>query len=301
MDNKVIDMHAHLANYRIYPNYWIKGMMSNLYSFLGSRPDAEIIIDKMIKTSLNDFDCSKLIKSMDNAGISKTAIMMADFGYGDDDIELSLSEIYEEHRKNTAQYSDRIIIFAGCDPRRGKEGYDLFEKGIKEYGFQGLKLYPPCGFELDDKQLMPFYELCDYYRIPILTHVGPSLESMKKVFNFPGSLKNIIDRYRNTDFLLGHGAIQRYDECNQLPMQYDNVYLELSGFQQFISDEAGIKEKLIYMSNNYPDKIIFGTDWPLFQSQEKSVNYIEQLEYISEEQKQRILYKNAEQILNKRH
>jgi len=242
MSNKIIDIHAHLANIKIYPDYWINGVMNNIYKALNGKEDADKIVKALIKTTLNDFDCKKLIKSMDNSGIDKTVIVMADFGYGVKDMEFSLRDIYDEHRKSIAEYKDRLIVFAGCDPRRGKEGYELFENGINEYDFKGLKLYPPCGFELDDKELFPLYEICNKYELPILVHTGKSLESMKSNFKFPQSLKNVAKQYKDCKFILGHGAIQEYDVCYELPLMFDNIFLELSGFHNYICDKETDKK-----------------------------------------------------------
>ena len=45
----------------------------------------------------------------------------------------------------------------------------LFRKSIEQYHFSGFKVYPPCGFEIDDERLFPYYEICDNYRLPVLT------------------------------------------------------------------------------------------------------------------------------------
>src|ERR1051326_6062280 len=80
--------------------------------------------------------------------------------------------------KKVIDRSDRFIAFSSVDPRRGKEGVELFEKVVSEWGFRGLKVYSPCGFSPSDKRMFPYYEICSQRRLPVLTHVGPSSASL---------------------------------------------------------------------------------------------------------------------------
>lgn len=299
-ENKIIDMHVHLANYQIYPGYWRRGVMRGMYEMLKGKENADAIVDNVVKSSMNDFDCTKLIKSMDEAGIEKSVIVMADFQYGKDDNDLTFEELYQVHKDNIAGKEERLMVFAGCDPRRGTEGFKVFEKGITQLHMKGLKLYPPCGFELDDKGLEPFYEFCDAYKLPILIHMGPSLEGMKSEFETQRSLHAMLKKYTKAPFVLGHGAVQRFEECFEFAKEYPNAYLEISGFQSYMNTPQVVEEKLMECYKHCKTKVLFGSDWPMFRSQKEAVDHLTiGLSQISEEFKEMILYKNAEQFLNK--
>lgn len=298
-DKKIIDMHVHLANYHIYPEYWQKGVMQGMYNMLKGKDNADEIVKAMIKSSMNDFDCNKLIRSMDEAGIQKSIIVMADFQYQRDPCDLTFEELYDEHRKNIAGKEDRLIVFAGCDPRRGVDGLKVFERGIKEYNMKGLKLYPPCGFELDDRNLEAFYEFCDGHVLPILIHMGPSLKEMKSEFNTKKALSAMLKKYKKAPFILGHGAIQRYEECYEFAKEYPNVYLELSGFQSYMKTPELVEERLQSCYEHCRSKVLFGTDWPMFHSQKEAVDHLMGLKNISDDFKRMILHENAERILLK--
>src|SRR5690606_26723281 len=70
------------------------------------------------------------------------------------------------------RHPGRFYVFAGVDPRWGLDGIRLFERGVGEYGFHGLKLYPPCGYSPSDPRLYSLYEICASRGLPVLTHVG---------------------------------------------------------------------------------------------------------------------------------
>ena len=77
-----------------------------------------------------------------------------------------------EKLKEVKDQYDQILPFVHLDPRR--EGfYDLFIKSIEEYGFKGVKLYPPLGYFPYDPRLIPVYEYCSAHKLPILTHCSP--------------------------------------------------------------------------------------------------------------------------------
>jgi uncharacterized protein len=299
----IIDMHIHLADYKIYPGYWLEGIKKDIARSLKKEngldvPDA--LLSNIVQNSLQDFDCSKLIAQMDNAGIDKSVILLADLGYESNDATLSIEELFSIHHEALARYPERLIVFGGMDPRRGKEGAALFEKGIKEYGFRGLKIYPPCGFELNDRKLYPLYEICAHYHLPVLTHTGPSLSSMKSIFNYPASVLEVAREFKNLPIILGHAAILYYEESCKLPLERKNIYLEMSGFQQHFDDREHLISKIESLFQICPENILFGTDWPLFNtkgSQKKWVNFFQELDILTETQRELLFYKNAMTIL----
>ena len=66
----------------------------------------------------------------------------------------------------------QVIPFIHIDPRR--EGiFDLFKKSVEEWGFKGVKLYPPLGYFPYDERLHPFYAYCQENNLPIIVHCSP--------------------------------------------------------------------------------------------------------------------------------
>lgn len=78
------------------------------------------------------------------------------------------------------KYADRIFPFFAVDPRR-KELFDKPEEQVGIDGiinrlhinggcFYGIKLYTPNGYSPLDDRLLPLYEYCEQYNIPITAH-----------------------------------------------------------------------------------------------------------------------------------
>ena len=280
----IIDAHTHAAFHSVYPDLVLNSIKKELYK--ASAVDDSItvnksLIDRMISNSLDDKDCSKLICQMEKAKISKSILLIIDFYSNNDRDEFyTIEEIYRYYHDIYQKHKEKFVVFAGIDPRRGKKGIDLFEKGIKSYGFKGLKLYPPIGFDLDDRSLYPFYEICSANNIPVLAHIGTSFETMKDTFNYPDSILNTAKEFRNINFILGHAALLDYENSLKISVKQKNVFFEISGFQKIMRDKTIVKKRFDTLMKKCPEKIIFGSDWPMFNlsgSQKDWVDYFMKL------------------------
>ncbi len=300
----VIDFHTHFAIDKIYPDYWLSGMGEDLKeSFLKEKniPLKDDFVQNLVRNSLKDYDGQKMIREMDEGEISQSVVLLADLHFEEDPDISRLEEIYQIHFELLSRYPGRLVLFGGVDPRRGDAGLDLFQRGIESYGFKGLKLYPPCGFELNEPALFPFYELCSQYRMPVLTHVGPSLKGMKNDSLYPESILEVAERFPDVPFVLGHAAINHFEMSKDLPLQRDNIYLEVSGFQMQMEDREIIAERMRYLFDCCPEKILFGTDWPLFYSkgsQKSNIKYFRSTGILSDEEQDLFFMKNAQRLLN---
>jgi uncharacterized protein len=78
-----------------------------------------------------------------------------------------LSELAELTKKYP-----QLHAFVHIDPRR--DGYlELFRKCVDEWGFKGLKIYPPIGYFPYDERLFPIYDYCQQMGIPVMAHCSP--------------------------------------------------------------------------------------------------------------------------------
>ena len=66
----------------------------------------------------------------------------------------------------------QVIPFIHIDPRR-EEHFELFQKYVDQYNFQGVKIYPPLGYYPYDDRLMPIYEICQEKGLPVMSHCSP--------------------------------------------------------------------------------------------------------------------------------
>jgi uncharacterized protein len=257
----IIDVHTHLPYQGIFPERFLQGLIDN---FSLSTPQERALVLKMVRGHLKDKEGTNLVKSMDDAGIDKAVLLIADFGVALGEAELSLEEIYQVNLDVAARHPHRFLVFGGMDPHRGRAGIDLFERHARRGVLSGLKLYPPCGFEMDDERLYPLYEICAQYGLPVLSHTGPSLHTLRTEKNFPASIHKIAADFRGINFILGHGAAVDWRSNLDVVMQETNVYFEISTFQTQTSNAEALRYQFGTIVSQAPDKVMFGSDWPMF-------------------------------------
>lgn len=262
----IIDCHCHIASARILPSQFFAGWSRTVKSNLGAHlePALNARIDDFLHELNEDPDCVKMLAEMDQAGINKAVLLVIDFGLAYRDIKVTIEEVHLEHKK-LLDRSDRFIAFSNVDPRRGKEGLDLFEKAVRQWGFKGMKLYAPCGYSPSDRQLFPYYEICRELRLPVLTHVGPTTATLSFRNTQPLDVDEAAFQFPEVDFILGHAAVMHYQEAALLAQYRPNVYLDVSGFQAAVNRQEFRDIMQWHIARGLGKKLLFGTDWPIFR------------------------------------
>ena len=265
-EGPIIDGHCHLASTQFIPRAFYEGLVSNVAAKLGASgvPTPPHRLLEMYLSQSQDHEGDELVQEMDKAGIDKALLLLPDFTYVFEH-DMTISEMFDKHAQVIAKHPGRFELLAGVDPRWGDDGVALFEKGIKEYQFKGLKIYPPCGYSPSDKSLYPFYEICREHKLPALLHIGPTSPTL----NFEMSRPELIDQaaldFPEVNFILAHGSVHHVDECAALCAYRPNIYLDTGAFLGSLHPDgwqAQLKQ-LFKMGINH--KIIFGTDWPVFR------------------------------------
>ncbi|WP_343658870.1 amidohydrolase family protein [Chryseobacterium sp.] len=123
---------------------------------------------------LENFSLSKII---DNKKVIVTALMMdLEMGWG---VKLKKSLYEQVAELKLLSEKHPVLPFFVCDPRRAdlesdKENlYSLFNLAFSQHRpFFGIKIYPALGYDPCDYRLWPIYEICEKYKIPVLSHCG---------------------------------------------------------------------------------------------------------------------------------
>lgn len=277
----ILDCHCHIASHRIMPQEFFKGWSRTVKASLASSLDSaqEKRIDEFLYELNEDPECVSMVEEMDRAGIDKAILLVIDFGLAYKNVESTIEEIHLAHKKLLE--SGRFMAFSNVDPRRGKEGLDLFEKAVREWGFCGMKLYPPCGYSPDDRILFPYYEICQQLRLPVLTHTGPTAATLPFRHTQPQHVDDAAFHFPDVNFILGHAAVTHYQDAALLAQFRPNVFLDLSGFQTAINRSEFKSIMQWHIARGLAKKLLFGTDWPIHRfwgSQRDWVEKFTQLE-----------------------
>lgn len=119
-------------------------------------------------------------------------------------------EINSLHARLIEQNPKQLVGFAAVPPLAGENGADELERAVTEYGFKGVKIYPPLHrVPLDAPSLIPIYERAARLSVPILTHCTPFPQCYTGYrFKMPASVE---------------ATATRRDDAVELDFTYDNL------------------------------------------------------------------------------
>jgi predicted TIM-barrel fold metal-dependent hydrolase len=263
----------------------------------------------------NIFDGSseRILADMDEAGIDKSVLLALDveFAYR---AEMAFT-VYNDYVGGLIRkHPDRIIGFAGIDPRRGKAAVVELERCVEGMGFRGVKLWPVTGFYPDDEAFYPFYQRAEQLGAVILCHTGSGPPPTYLKFNRPVYLDKVAVDFPGIKIIVAHVGHPWVEEALAVAYKNPNVYVDISAWQMAFSKVPVALSQCLAMAkvaHGDVGKILFGSDWPLFtevMSQKEWVETIRSLQHpaplqlmglpeITEQDKQMILGGNAAQVL----
>lgn len=160
-------------------------------------------------------------------------------------------------------------------------------KNLIELGLVGVKLHPDTqGFKLDDYRCLKIYELCEKYNLSMLLHTGDK----RYDFSNPNRLIPIIRTYDKLTVVAAHfGGWSLWEEAAE----------KLCGERVLVDSSSSLfwltKEKSVAIIRKYgADKILFGTDYPMWNPTEEVERFLSL--GLTEEENKKILYGNASKL-----
>ncbi len=246
--------------------------------------------------SVPSYDGTKagLYASMQRGGIDVSVILPVVTAPHQFDSILRFAEgiNHESGSSSDSDFSPRLISFAGihpdCEDIKGK----LAE--IKRRGFQGIKLHPYYqGAPLDDPRNLDIIDEASGLGLIVSVHAGydpydPSLELAS-----PDMILHILKEIRPPKMVLAHmGSNRNYEEsleklCGQ------NVYMDTG----FVLKNIDMRLFARMVHTHGADRIVYGSDGP-WTDQRWGADQIMDCPFLSTEEKQQILYKNALGLLS---
>ena len=261
--------------------------------------------------SYPSFTVRKLLKKMDELGISKAVVLPIE-----NPEETDFYVTTETILRAAKRHPERLIPFCNVDPRRGDpdtfDPYPIIEKYVSRgcVGF-GEEL---AGLKIDDYRLQRIYEAVGKLEIPIVMHLDayrnideiglPRFESMIKkhsrtifVAHGPHWWAEISGNVKPEDLnAYPKGPVMPGGKVPYLLQKYGNLYADLSaesGFNALARDPEYAKD---FLERN-SEKLLFGTDL-LRESQEiKIIKFLEDIR-LSSKAYEHIFHRNAEKLLS---
>lgn len=192
-------------------------------------------------------------------------------------------------------------IASECDKHKEFYGFSTmhidYSDKIKELeraldlGLCGVKIHPDTQkFNLDDKEMYEFYDYLSQKQIPLLIHCG----DYRYDYSHPRRLKRVLDDFPDLVAIGAHfGGWSVYDLALEY-LENTNCYVDTSSSMTYL----GLRRTKELIDLYGAERVLYGTDYPMW-SAEDELKKIDKLG-LTQEEKELILYKNAENILKGR-
>ncbi|MCP4294767.1 MAG: amidohydrolase family protein, partial [Proteobacteria bacterium] len=164
---------------------------------------------------------------------------------------------------------------------------------LAKMGIKGVKLHPEYqGFYIDDPVYFPFYEKLASVGLIALFHAGYDPGPFTSDHAEPHMFLNLLNNIPDLTVVAGHlGGLLMWDSVLE-HLCGKNIWFDTAAIHDFIDPELFLK----ITEKHDCEKILMGSDTP-WESPERSIEFIMKSK-LTDQQKEMILGKNAEKILN---
>ncbi len=261
----IIDTHVHLIIPGFVKSKFILGnarMASNIYNRVHRTKITPSEYINLLKARV-DPDCSKLIETMDKAGIDKSVIFGVDWAYAvTGEPKVNNREQNRIHSEMARKYEGRFIPLAALDPRR-PDALEQAKEAIEEFGMKGFKLHPSAGFYPNDPVCFPLYEKCADWGVPIMFHSGGIEFNWE--YGQPIYIASAAEHFPEVKMIMAHAGLESWEQARLAATVLANVYVDLSIRQldYRVNPQAFYRWLRDFIDWATPWKVLFASDTPM--------------------------------------
>lgn len=159
---------------------------------------------------------------------------------------------------------------------------------IKALGLKGVKIHPDTqGFAIDDERLYPMYDALGEDML-LVVHCGDP----RYDYSRPERLKKVLNTFPKLKVVGAHlGGWSMFDEAFEC-LKDTGCYVDISSCIMFI----GAEETKKYINKYGADRILFGTDFPLWNPVREVERFMSL--NLSDSDMQKIAHLNAHRLLD---
>ncbi len=280
---KVIDFHVHIQPWR-----QLKPEVRALWQRY--HPDFDALL------ALAD-DPRKFIALLDQQGIERAALI----NYVSPEVMGFSNQVNEFIAAYCKEFPQRLIPCGSLHPGSAGDVAARMSYLVRELGIRMLKIHPPHqlfypnDYLAGNEALREIYAQAQTYKLPVMIHTGTSIFPAARVkFANPLCLDDIALDFPELKIIMAHGGRPLWmNEAFFLMRRHRNIYLDISSIPP---------QNLL---NYFPrleliaERTLFGSDWPgpSVPGMRPNVESFLKLP-LSVENKKRILYDNAQELLD---
>ena len=266
----IIDAHCHVWTWDILPDaYWneLCDIAIDYFKRSGMGDMTRQQLKQGMLEGIMDTDGSKLIASLDNAGVDKAFIMALDWGYGIGEAGKTIDEINKFYGAIAKRYPDRVVAFAGVDPRRPR-AVEILDRAVNDYGCRGLKYHPTAGFYPDGRESYLVLMKAEQLGIPLLSHTGPISKPLYSKYAQPIYLDAVVTDFPKLKVIAAHmGFCWWHELVNLIAAKATTFYADFCGQQVLAKRDykAFCHMMREAIDEATPYKFLWGTDNPVLE------------------------------------
>jgi len=164
------------------------------------------------------------------------------------------------------------------------------------------------GLTLADPVYQPYLAICEKYGIPVAYHSGGSFPDAQNLgwpkyrikLGDPLLIEDVLVKYPKLKVYLMHAGENFYENTLRMIDGYPNLHADLgvSLWLHPLTKDYGVKFLRSAKLYGVLDRVMFGSDqmvWP--EAITSSINFLNSLDFLTNSEKEMILYKNAKKFL----
>ncbi|MFP4170229.1 MAG: amidohydrolase family protein [Methanomassiliicoccales archaeon] len=293
----IVDAHCHMYTRDMLPDSAVQAYlepMRALEDIMDWGLDDEVVWPNFVA------DARELVKVMDTAGIDKSIILPLDYGR----VEEPRTGFREYNRwvfESAQEFEDRIIPFVGIDPVRRGSG-DFVEEHVRRWNAQGVKIYPATGFYPYEERLSGFWDAMEDLGVLVVSHTGAAWGPFEEEYCHPEYFRSVAEEHPSLRIVLAHLGGKWREEAFRLAEEFENVYSDCSALQGWLPSQPEMAEqRLREVADRIPDKVLFGTDWPIFElayTSRKWAEFVKERSWGSGGIKEKVLHRNIGKLID---
>jgi aminocarboxymuconate-semialdehyde decarboxylase len=277
----------------------------------------------------NSWDVRQRLADMDSLGVDMHVVSTF-MGYylfdSDDEAIAACRETNDEVAQMVRDHPTRFAGFCTLPMQNTRAAIAELERGVTQLGLKGAMIGDHInGHTFDEPELLPFWRVAEQLGALIFIHQGGSTLVNQRtnryhLFNTIGNLVDravtyacfvfggVMDQCPNLKVCLAHGGgyvcfgIGRMDrgwqvrsEARAHLQQPPSAYLRRFYYDCLTHSEAALR---FLIDTVGVDRVVFGTDWPADMAIDWPVSWVLSLKSLTQEEKELILHKNLEQLLD---
>ncbi|MBW2974682.1 amidohydrolase [Candidatus Woesearchaeota archaeon] len=306
-----VNVHCHMLNFKFIPDEFFKtrapirerllrshtlAWLARLINFITPFRKYNRLHELLALYRKDIFEvAAHLKKEMEDAGIKLSVPLMMDLEYASfqKKPEIPYRHQIELVSRIALEYPGEIMPFVMVDPRRDRAS-DMTITALEEFGFLGVKMYPPLGYHPYHKaffnepsvnrELKAIYSYCQDNDIPITVHCSSGgaysnelmrCEQVRKEITHPLNWRKVLQDFPGLNLNLAHFGGDFMDigdkgswsyEIMKMMSDFKHVFADLSYHDEAL--KKGSKEyfKLLNSVIKKPgirNRVLFGTDWSM--------------------------------------